>query len=290
MDMEVQPGADASPEQGQEGYEAEAEYQEGYDQESEAESPTAEDQNLDENKDSFQERIDRLTKYRRDAEREAESLRHQWEDAQRELEQFRQQQTQQRAQQAPEKTLADFDYNEAEYSSYLRQEAAQMARDAAREEAQRIAYEQRQQQEFAEKRAKFDKAAEKFAKQQADFFEVTQDRSLPITQEMAEVIMDSDVGPEVAYYLAKHPDEAYSIARSHPAIQGRQIGLLESQLKAELSKGPKKTTSAPPPPKGKVSGKEPGFATNPATPAGDKMSDDEWFARREAQLAKRDGF
>jgi len=286
MDMEVQPGADASLEQDQNDYEADAEYQDGTELESEAESPTAEDQDLDENKDSFQERIDRLTRYRRDAEREAESIRRQWEQTQAELEQYRQQFSQQKAQEAPDKTLADFDYNEAEYAAYLRHDATERARTAAREEAQRIAWETKAQQEYVAKRTKFDKAAEKFAKDQADFFELTQDRQLPVTQEMAEVIMDSDIGPQVAYYLAKHPDEAYEIARSHPAMQGRHIGLIESKLKGELSKGSKKATSAPPPPKGRVKGTEPGFKTSPTDPASDRMSDKEWFIRREAQLAK----
>ena len=289
MDMEVQPGADASLEQDQNEYEPEGEYEEGSEQDSEAESPTAEDQDLDENKDSFQERIDRLTKYRRDAEREADSLRQQWEQAQAELEEFRKQQTAQKSQQAPEKGLADFDYDEAKFTAYLREEAASMARETAREEAKRIAQEQRQQEQLAAKRAKFDQAADKFAKDQADFYEVTQDRNLPITQEMAEVIMDSDIGPNVAYYLAKHPEEAYQIAGSHPAMQGRQIALLETKLKAELSKQAKKASSAPPPPKGRVKGSEPGFKVNPTEAASDKMSDREWLLRREAQLAKKNG-
>ena len=290
MDRDVHPGADASLDEDQIPAEAEAEEVEGLDAESEAESPPAEDQDLEENKDSFQERIDRLTKYRRDAEREAESLRREYEDAQKELEQLRSQVSEQQARQAPEKTLADFDYNEAEYAAYLRTEAAESARQAAREEAKRIAEQARQQEQYAAKRAKFDTAADKFAKEQPDFYEVTQDRHLPITQEMAEVIMDSDIGPQVAYYLAKHPDEAYSIARSHPAMQGRQIGMLESTLKAEMASAKAKTsTTAPPPPKGKVKGTEPGFKVNPTDPSSDKMSDREWLLRREAQLAKRNG-
>lgn len=289
MDRDVQTGADASPDQDQTDYEAEAEFEEGLDQESEAESPTAEDQDLEENKDSFQERIDRLTKYRRDAEREADSIRRQWEQTQAELEELRQQQTKQKSQEAPQKGLADFDYDEAKFTAYLREEAASMARETAREEAKRIAQEQRQQEQLAAKRAKFDQAADKFATEQADFYEVTQDRNLPITQEMAEVIMDSDIGPNVAYYLAKHPDEAYQIASSHPAMQGRQIAHIETKLQAQISKQAKKASSAPPPPKGRVKGSEPGFKVNPTDTASDKMSDREWLLRREAQLAKRNG-
>lgn len=287
MDMEVQPGADASLDEDQIPQEAEADEVEGLDAESEAESPTAEDQNLDENKDSFQERIDRLTRYRRDAEREADSLRQQWEQAQQELEQLRKAQSDAKAQQAPEKTLSDFDYNEAEYAAYLRKEAYAGATKAAREEARKLIEEQRQLAERAEKWSKYEKATDKFAKDQADFYEVTDPRRWPCSQEMADVIMDSDIGPNLAYYLAKHPDEAYQIASSHPAMQGRQLAMLETTLKSELSKQAKKASSAPPPPKGKVAGKEPGFATNPAEPASDKMSDAEWLARREAQLAKR---
>lgn len=285
MDTEVQTGADASLDEGQITQEAEAEEFDGFDAESEAESPPAEDQTSTE-KDSFQERIDRLTRYRRDAERESESIRRQWEDAQAELETLRYRH-QQALQPQAEKTLADFDYNEAEYSAHLRQEATNLARETARQEAARIADEQQRQKRFAEKRAKFDTMADKFAKNQSDFYEVTQDRNLPITPEMAEVIMDSDVGPNVAYYLAKHPDKAYEIASSHPAEQGLHIGRIESRLKAELSKQAKQTSDAPPPPKGRVKGTQPGFKTNPTEAASDKMSDREWMLRREAQLAKR---
>ena len=37
----------------------------------------------------------------------------------------------QKAQEAPEKSLADFDYNEAEYSAYLRADAAERAAQGA---------------------------------------------------------------------------------------------------------------------------------------------------------------
>ena len=287
MDTEVQPGADASLEPEQIPTEADVEVVDELVAESEAESPPAEDQDLDENKDSFQERIDRLTRFRRDAEREADALRRQHEDLQKELEELRS-----ASRQSPsgvEKTLADFDYNEAEYSAYLFKQASESAREAAREEAKRWAEEARQQERHQARQAEFDKKAAEFAKDQADFFELTQDRNLPITAEMAEVIMDSDIGPNIAYYLAKHPDEAYSIARTPPALQGRQIGIIESKLQAALKAKPKRATSAPPPPKGKVKGKEPGFATDPTSADSDKMSDAEWLVRREAQLAKRNG-
>ena len=255
----------------------------------ETESPPVEDQTSSEEKDSFQERIDRLTRFRREAEREADALRQEREDSQKELADLKARLDSYEAQAKPTKTLADFDYNEAEYAAYVQKEAMEQARSAAKDEATRIANETQARLDFERKQRTYNRNATEFAKDQADFFEVTQDRNLPITQEMADVIYDSDIGPQIAYYLAKHPDEAYSIARSSPAGQGRQIGAIESRLQAELSKSSKTATDAPPAQKERVKGKQPGFQTDPKAATSDKMSDAEWLKRREAQLAKKNG-
>ena len=289
MDVQLE-GADASlnPEPVPTDSEEEVEHVQAEDSESEAESPPADEENVEEKTDSFQERIDRITRFRREAEREAEALRQERDRTAKELAELRSQ-VESFHQSSQDKTLADFDYNEAEYAKYLREQAVTQARTEAQKEAKRIAEEYRQQQEAEIRNREFAKRASEFAKEKSDYFEVTSDPNLPFTQHMAELIQDSDIGPQVAYYLARHPDEAYDISRATPSAQGRLIGKLESKLSQAIEAEKKKQSKAPPPPKGKVKGVEPGFKTDPTDPTSDKMSDKEWLARREAQIAKKNG-
>lgn len=82
------------------------------------------------------------------------------------------------------------------------------------------------------------------AKKYEDFIDVVSADDLAITPIMAEAIKDSDMGPEVAYYLGKNPDQAERIARLNPAAQVREIGKIEARLE---SKPPKSASKAPPP-------------------------------------------
>ncbi len=68
--------------------------------------------------------------------------------------------------------------------------------------------------------------------------------NLAISPAMADAIMDSDKGHEIAYHLGKNPAEAARIAKLSPVAAIREIGKLEDKL----SKLPPKTiTNAPPP-------------------------------------------
>jgi len=119
-----------------------------------------------------------------------------------------------------------------------------------------------------------------------DFQEVVYRDDLPISELMAEVIRESEVGPEVAYHLGKHPEEAARIYALSPLQQAKEIGRLE----AALSSNPvpvKKASSAPDPIKPLNSrGTTPTY--DPADPRSVKsMSDSEWIRARNEQEAKR---
>jgi hypothetical protein len=62
---------------------------------------------------------------------------------------------------------------------------------------------------------------------------------------MADVIMASDTGPDVAYYLGTNPQEADRIASLPPFLQAKEIGRLETKL--ALDPPVKRTSSAPAP-------------------------------------------
>jgi hypothetical protein len=109
-----------------------------------------------------------------------------------------------------------------------------------------------------------------------DFEEVISSADLPMTPLMRQAIMESDVGPKLAYYLATHPEEAVALAGMSGVGAVRTIGRIEERLAA--AKPSVKVTNAPAPitPVGTRAGvkKDPG-----------KMSDAEYEKWRRGQAA-----
>lgn len=217
---------------------------------------------------SFQKRIDELTGKYRDTERDrdywklqAESLK----QAQPEPEPV-----------APGKTLADFDYDEKQFSEYVFNQAREQALNAAKAETTR--------EQQIRKQAEFKSKETIFSEEAPDYFQVTRNPQLRVTQEMATVIQDSPKGSEVLYKLGKNPELAAQIAELPPLAMAREIGYLEATL-PKVSKKPPISKAPPPPPKVKGAGE---VTTIRATdPNSDKLSTEEWFKRRQKQLAKR---
>lgn len=97
-----------------------------------------------------------------------------------------------------------------------------------------------------------------------DFEDVLSSSDVPMTDAMHHAIMESDIGPKLAYHLASNPEEAYKIAQMPPMRAIAALGRLEERL--ETQKPVVKPTSAPPPIKAvggqaKVS-KDPGKMTD----------------------------
>lgn len=90
------------------------------------------------------------------------------------------------------------------------------------------------------------------------------------------VILESDVGPQLLYHLAKNPDEAERIADLSPVRQVAELGKLESKMTPVT----KKTSNAPAPIKPVSSGRSasPGFS--------DHDSQAEFEAKRKSQGAR----
>jgi hypothetical protein len=113
-------------------------------------------------------------------------------------------------------------------------EAATQAKaaDNSKAEAQRVQATSMQAR-IAEGRDKYD-----------DFDHVALNQAIPITQDMALAVADSEVGADLAYYLGSHLDEAARISQMTPSAQYRAIGKLEAKLEsrpvqtAEKSKAP----------------------------------------------------
>jgi len=278
---EPQPGADASPDEPEaEVAEVDAEVtEEEGKEESEAESPPTDEEDVDKKTDApFQERIDKLTKRFRDSERTLTALEQENEDLRQRIADIP-------ISEEPPKSLADFGYNEDEYRAYLFQEVDRRATVAAEKVAAGF-----QDKARGDEVLQGHKAREKtFAESVDDYRAVAYNDDLKISNDMAAEIRASDIGPEIAYYLGKHPEEAAVISRKPMREAIREIAHLEGQLLAEKAKVKPKTVSKAPPPPAKIAGSEPGVTVSTDDPKSDKMSDEAWFKaedRRQAKLRK----
>jgi len=119
-----------------------------------------------------------------------------------------------------------------------------------------------------------------------DYDEVMGDADVAVSPHVQEILLDSDMGPQMAYHLAKNQDEAERISSLSPLAAARELGKLEAAL---ASKSPQASTTAnsqaPAPAAPKVT-----KAPTPITPvrgtggqftkAPESMSDAEWYASR----------
>lgn len=192
------------------------------------------------------ERIDELTREKHDAIRERDywrqmAMREQAPDEPRQ----EPKPTQQAAPQAPdEPTLESCDFDQAKYQRewYEWRRTQEQREEQARktEEAKRARI-----QTYAEKEAAF-------AAETPDYEQVAKAPHVPITQEMADLILEADNPPAIAYYLGKNLEEAASIAQMTPIAAARAIGRIEAKLSAPATvqtppAAPKPVTRAPAP-------------------------------------------
>lgn len=166
-------------------------------------------------------RIDELTKEKHDARRAAE-------DATRERDYWREQaqKGQQQPAEAPaqearnetgEPTLEDSDYDLTEFQ---------------RKHYQWMRSQEKQQEQATQRQASFLEKQAAFAAENPDYHAVVSAPHVPITQQVAEIVMETDNPPAVAYYLAQNLSEATAIAQMTPHNIARAIGRIEAKLEA----------------------------------------------------------
>lgn len=80
-----------------------------------------------------------------------------------------------------------------------------------------------------------------------DFDEVINEYDGPLTSAMQAALLDSDVGPDVAYYIATTEGEGERLAKLGIVALNKEIGKIEARLENRESKAVVKTTKAPPP-------------------------------------------
>lgn len=186
-------------------------------------------------------RIDELTKARYDAERERDHWR---ELAMRQNQPQKEPQKEPDAPAAapdddPEPTLESCDYDD---SRRMREWY-----EWRRRQDKKVETKQAQAQKFAEREAAF-------RAEHPDYDAVARNPAVPITQQVAEIIIETDDPPAIAYYLGQNIAEAAAIAQMTPHQIGRAIGRIEAKLSAPPAAeatprqpAPKTVTQAPPP-------------------------------------------
>ena len=115
----------------------------------------------------------------------------------------------------------------------------------------------------------------KFAETHKDFTEITTNPTVQISKDMADIFMESDLGPAIAYHLGQNPDEAARISRMTP----RKMTLAFGRLEQNLSSPKPQPTNAPNPPK-PVGGQQPTI-----DPSG--LSIDDWVVKRREELRQQ---
>lgn len=210
-------------------------------------------------KQTAQERIDELTRARRDAEREAEF----WKSKAIPAKEAKTEAPQVQVDDEPDPAAYQFGETDPAYIKDLGAHAARQEFKRLREEdAKTTAVRSAEQADFDRRAA--------FAKDHPDFHDKIA-TSLVCTQVMADTMIDSEHGPAVAYHLANNPDEAKRIAALSPVAQIRAIGAIEGRLAAApTTTEPTNTVSNAPPPAPNVRGK--GGQFKPAGDTGDFAS------------------
>lgn len=237
-------------------------------------APPAEDAGADQQVEAqapkpkpIQKRISELVRERETARREAEY----WREQAAMMQQVPQ--VQHAAPQPPAELRAeDFptyeDYlvakAETKAAARLHSELAQRA-----EQAQRMAEQRQQMAAVSEFQVRADDARARYE----DFDAVVTDPTTPVTPIMAEAIVTSAGGHEVAYYLGRNKQEAARIANLPPLGQAMEIARLEQRLTSAA----RRASSAPPPPRTVSGGAVPGRDLYSAG------SDAEYLAMRRAQ-------
>ena len=187
-------------------------------------------------KKSASERIQEITWARHEAERRAA-------EAERQLAEFRAAKQPEPAAPAGKPALDQFQ----DYDSYVEAVAEWRAGEAVR--AALSANEQKTQ--AAAQAAQNKQRTESWVKAQTavrqalpDYDEVVGLSDVVVAPHVTDTILESDRGPEVAYYLAQHPDKAESINAMSPIAAARAIGRIEAILPglpvaaAKISKAP----------------------------------------------------
>lgn len=171
-----------------------------------------------------QARIDKLTKQRHEALREAEQLRE-------ENRKLKSERTVEPPADDPRPNFDDYDsvqQFQQDYDSWARRQAKREGEAEPQSETGPSSDEQAALD-------KIENAAVSASNKYPDFDQVVRDPNLPLTQEMLVAAADTDSVADVLYHLGKNPQEAQRLSQMSGTSLVREMGRLEARLDAQAS-------------------------------------------------------
>jgi hypothetical protein len=236
-------------------------------------------------KDKVQERIDKLTREKYDALRERDRTSYELERLNARLAELEKAPTEQVAPANEFPTLEQFGYDEGKYQAAVAAHFAKIATEQGKTAAQEALNAERARQQAEQADKTWAQKQSEFIKSKPDYLQKVardpRDGGPVITASMFGVIRESDVGPQVAYYLAENVEQSALIAQMPPIQQAREIGRIEAKL--EAAKLPAKPpVSQAPPPVNKVDADAAVIEKSPT-----EMTDLEFAKWRKKQIAAR---
>jgi len=163
-----------------------------------------------------------------------------------------------------------------DYEDYQKALIAHHVKDALSEQNSNLTVTTERNRKNIQLEDHLERGAEKYE----DFEEVISDDTLPITQDILDIMVDSDNMPDILYHLANNPDELSKLSRQSKIKQTLAIGRLDNRFSVKIKR--KKITKAKAPIKGVKSSPSP--SSNLA-----EMSYDDYRKHRLEQLKKNKG-
>lgn len=232
------------------------------------------DDSAKKSQNKVQKRINELTREKYEALREKEAL----EERLRKLEE----RTAPREPQKPR--MSDFDYDESKFEqamdNYYRSKL-EYETDINSRKSQEQQLQVQKQQEAQEKAIRFSQKVAAEKSQFQDFDAYTNDQTFnaicnAMSQDIVDVIRDSEVSTALTYHLATNLDEAEKLVRMTPVRAAQELVRLEAKLQLPKTK---KVSDAPAPIK-------PIGSTSPSGKDPEKMTIEEWTEWRNAQIKR----
>jgi len=235
------------------GEDAEAEAEEGAD-DNDGDEGADDDENRSKSKRTAQERINELTRLRREAEREAAATKAELEELRSKYEPPEPETVAPKEGEAEEGDGApkpdDYTYGELD-PAYIRA----ITKYETEREFTRLTKERETQdaveREYRDIQDKFqNKIIPSGTEKHEDFHEVVvmgaEEGKWALSEVMGKMLVDSEVGDDIAYHLASNPDEALDVSRQSPVDQARYFGKMEAKFSAARTAAPVKSEAKPP--------------------------------------------
>lgn len=150
---------------------------------------------------------------------------------------------------------------------------------------QKVAQRKQQEQQNKVESSFDDKMDQARAKYGSDFDAKMKTEGWYCSEVATQALKDSDLGPDIAYYLASNPEESKRIWDMNPVSQIREIGKIEAKLAANPT--PVKKGSSAPAPITPVGARGTVQKFDTTDPRSDKMSIEDWFVAERKRLEKQ---